>query len=128
MQKPAALERALAGWCKDKQLRYALTHLAGAWRVAPTVRYQHSTVYVDAETESAAVSGLRQELRAKPVDTGANLVLQTPADPFVFYGAREIDGVQVVSALQLYLDLKGDPGRGQDAAQEIFEREIMPRW
>lgn len=128
MQKPGALERALAGWCQDKQLRYALTHLAGAWRMAPTVRYQHSTVYVDAATESAAIAGLVQDLRAKPVDTGANLVLRTPADPFVFYDAREIDAVQVVSALQLYLDLKGDPGRGREAAQEILEREIMPRW
>ena len=34
----------------------------------------------------------------------------------------------ISTPLQLYLDLKGDPGRGQDAAQEIFEREIMPRW
>jgi len=85
-------------------------------------------VYVDAETESAPISGLLQDLRAKPVDTGVNLVLRTPADPFVFYDDREIDGVQVVSPRQLYLDLKGDPGRGQDAAQEIFEREIMPRW
>ena len=67
-------------------------------------------------------------LGAKRVDSGANLVLAVPEDPFVFYQSRTIDDIAVVSPLQLYLDLRKQPGRGEEAAQEILKREIMPTW
>jgi hypothetical protein len=62
------------------------------------------------------------------VDSGANVVLVVPEDPFVLYQSRTIDGIAVVSPLQLYLDLRKQPGRGEEAAQEILKREIMPTW
>jgi hypothetical protein len=46
----------------------------------------------------------------------------------VLYQSRTIDGIAVVSPLQLYLDLRKQPGRGEEAAQEILKQEIMPTW
>jgi hypothetical protein len=53
-----------------------------------------------------------------------NCTLWITDDPAVFSDAREVDGVKVVSPLQLYLDLKVLAGRGDDAAQEILEKEL----
>ena len=44
----------------------------------------------------------------------------------VFTDSKEFDGVTVVSPLQLYLDLMALSGRGKDAAEEVFERELRP--
>jgi hypothetical protein len=128
MKPPAEAERLLAEVCASKGLRCALTDLAGAWRIAPAVRYHQSTAYIEPAEGVASVGNLVQDLRAKRVDSGANLVLQVGPDPFVLYQAREIGGVPVASPLQIYLDLHRQPGRGEDAAQEILEREIAPKW
>lgn len=128
MEDPAEVERKIAEWCLDQGVRYALTDLAGAWRVAPTVRYHQSTVYVDFEGEAASVEDLARHLRAKRVDSGSNLTILEPADTFTLYQARAVSGIQVASPLQLYLDLHGQPGRAAEAAQEILKREIAPIW
>ena len=47
-------------------------------------------------------------------------------DAAVFTDAREVDGVRVISPLQLYLDLRALAGRGEDAAQEILEKQLHP--
>jgi hypothetical protein len=62
------------------------------------------------------------------VDSGANLVLVVPEDPFVLYQSRKIDDFDVASPLQVYLELRKQPGRAEEAAQEILKREIMPTW
>ncbi len=74
------------------------------------------------------VNDLVQHLGARRVDSGANCVLVVPEDTFVLYQARRIDDIVVASPLQLYLDLRKQPGRGKEAAQEILKQEIMPTW
>ncbi len=128
MQKAGEAERSVAHWCAENAVRFALTDLAGAWRLAPSVRYQQSSAYVDGNDDTDVVNRLVQGLGAKRVDSGASLVLAVPKDPFVLYQSRAIDGIDVVSPLQLYLDLRKQPGRAEEAAQEILEREIMPTW
>jgi hypothetical protein len=89
------------------------------------VRYDKSVFYIDKKILSGGnLMLLLKHVDAKEVDTGANCTLWITNDPAVFIDAREVDGVQVVSPLQLYLDLKILPGRGADAAQEILEREL----
>ncbi len=84
-------------------------------------------VYIDRKVESgSSLKALLRHLDAREVDTGANCTLWITDDPAVFTDAREFDGVKVVSPLQLYLDLKVLAGRGEDAAQEILERELQP--
>lgn len=117
------VEKRIGEWCSGKGIRYALTQYSGAWRMAPMVRYNRSSVYVESSPRELIAA-----LGSKPVNTGANLFLWTPYDPSVFYDLREVEGLSVVSPIQLYLDLIGEPGRGEEAAQEILQRQIRPTW
>ena len=128
MQKASDTEQRIAHWCAEKGVRFALADLAGAWRQAPTVRYQQSIVYVESKDEMDVIDDLVQHLGARRVDSGANWVFVVPEDTFVLYQVRRIDGIAVASPVQLYLDLRKQPGRGQEAAEEILKREIMPTW
>ena len=128
MQKAGELERSIARWAAENAARHALTELCGARRLAPLVRYHQSSVYVESSGEGGDVQDLIEHLKAKRVDSGANLVLVVPEDPFVFYQSRRIGDADVASPLQLYLDLRKQPGRGAEAAQEILQREIVPTW
>jgi len=100
-----------------------LTGFSGAARFAPAVRYQRVYAYVEGgEKDIPSLMDL------KAVTSGANVILLAPYDKGVFYGACEIDGVQVVNPIQNYLDLKGIKGRGEEAANALFEKEILPQW
>jgi hypothetical protein len=123
--RPSETETRLADWCRTNGVTYALTQLSAAWRYSPMVRYDKSVVYIDKKVETETnLKALLRHIDAREVDTGANLTLWITDDTGVFSDAREIDGVKVVSPLQLYLDLKVLAGRGEDAAQEILEREL----
>ena len=123
--KPSETETRFADWCRAKGITYALTQLSAAWRYSPMVRYDKSVVYIDKKVESETnLKAFLNHIDAREVDTGANCTLWITDDPAVFTDAREVDGVMVVSPLQLYLDLKVLAGRGGDAAQEILEKEL----
>jgi hypothetical protein len=126
MARPQETEERVAAWCRANGVPYALTQLAGAWRVAPAVRYERSTVYLAGDLEPDALAALLRAADAKAVESGANLSLWVTPDRSVFYRQRVVDGINVVSPLQLYLDLQSVAGRGNEAAREIFEREIRP--
>ena len=120
-------EKRFAEWCRANKIAYALTQLAAAWRYSPLVRYDKSVIYIDRKLETGnKLKALLEHIDAREVDTGANCTLWITDDPAVFTDAKEFDGVNVVSPLQLYLDLKVLPGRGEDAAQEMLERELRP--
>jgi hypothetical protein len=127
MEQPAKVEQRIAQWAASHRSRYALTAFSGAWQVAPMVRHNVMMVYVESPGTSR-LDALARHLRAKPVDTGANLSLWVPEDDFTFYQARTVQDRIVVSPLQLYLDLSALRGRGEEAAQEILERELEPQW
>ncbi len=117
------IETELAEACREERAPYALTLFSGAARYAPNVRYQRVHAYVLGDMEQIA-----QRLNWKEVSTGGNAHLLAPYDEGVFYGAREIDGIQVVSPVQNYLDLHDFPGRGDEAAEFLLERQIRPTW
>ncbi len=103
--------------------RAALTELAGAARLTPAVRYQRVTAYVQGDVmRVAGAAGL------KSVTAGGNITLMEPYDDGVFFGAQVIDGVRVVSPVQVYLDLANVKGRGEEAAAAIMEEVIKPKW
>jgi hypothetical protein len=126
MDEAKKIEHKIAEWCSANQSRYAFTAFAGAWRVAPMVRYSVPSMYV--ESPDCDLSALERQLGAKAVEDGANLQLWIPADEYVFYRMRAIDRRNVVSAIQLYLDLSALRGRGGEAAAEVFEKEILVKW
>ena len=51
-----------------------------------------------------------------------------PYDKGVFYGVQDVNGVSVVSDVQLYLDLKKYRGRGEEAAGYILDNRLRPAW
>lgn len=117
------LESAVVKECNRRKLRYGLALFSGARRVAPFVRFMRSFFYIDGSIEDVAA-----ELQFRKVESGANVTLIQPYDAGVLYGLQNIDGVNVVSDMQLYLDLKGYKGRGEEAAQAIYEKRIKPKW
>ncbi len=59
------------------------------------------------------------------LDKGANLILMHPYYPnSAFYDSRVIDGLPVVSDIQLYLDLYGYPVRGREQAEHLFQKRL----
>jgi hypothetical protein len=106
------LEERLAGL----SLRHAFTGLASAWAYRRFARFRLNSVFVEGDPYLAADRvGLRRN------DRGANVQLIVPDDAGVFAGAKVIDGLTCVSAVQAYLDLKHLPERAAEAAENLRE-------
>lgn len=119
----ADLERNFSDYCRANTLPFAFTLFSGAARVAPFARYSRGFAYM-----AGNVAEVAQRLGWKPVPSGANFTIMTPFDEGVFYGKREMDGETVASDVQLYLDLAGYKGRGEEAAEFLIEKKLRPRW
>jgi len=122
MASLSEIERAVAGENEGPPLG-ALTGFSAAARFAPAVRYQRAQAYVKGRTEAVA-----ERLGWKPVTSGGNVTLIQPYDEGVFEGSKVIDGVNVVSPVQAYLDLWKNPGRGEEAAEALYREVIKPSW
>jgi hypothetical protein len=92
------------------------------------VEYGVVHLYVAPSSTLSGELESRPEVRPVPVE-GANLVV---AEPYyrdsAFFGARQVDGLWIVSDLQLYLDLRRFPVRGREASERILERRLRPLW
>ncbi|MBI4607676.1 MAG: hypothetical protein HY726_01545 [Candidatus Rokubacteria bacterium] len=117
------LEQTLVDYCRANSIRHALALFSGAARVAPFARYSRGFAYA-----SYDAAELARGLGWKPVSSGANFTILTPFDEGLFYGARDVKGDMVVSDVQLYLDLIGYKGRGEEAATFILEQRLRPQW
>lgn len=117
------LERDLSHDCEQRRIPYALTLFSGAALVAPFMRYTRGFAYVGGDVHRVSAS-----LGLKEVSSGPNFTILEPYDEGVFYGSREADGMRVVGDVQLYLDLVGFKGRGEESARFLFEQRLKPRW
>jgi len=107
-------EEVLDQYCEEKKNRYALTLFAGARYRAPFVRYPRVHAYFEGDMDTAA-----RELDLKPVPTGANVVLLIPYDEGVFYKMQRIQNRNIVSDVQLYMDLQSAKGRAEEQAAAL---------
>ena len=123
LRSPAEFEAALAQACEQAGIPYALTGFSGAARYAPAVRYQRATAYVGSDMDKIA-----EQLSLKRVESGANVTLYEPPDEGVLYGARRIEGICIATPVQVYLDLVGLKGRGEEAANALLEEVIKRTW
>ena len=123
LKRVTDVENTLADYCNRKQIRCALTGFSGAARIEPAVRYKKAMVYVDLLTEDDF-----SEMSLKPVKSGGNLLLFSPYDEGVFYRSFRVNEFQVVSEIQLYLDLQGFRGRGEEAAEALYTRIMEKPW
>jgi len=67
-------------------------------------------------------------LKLKKAPSGANVTLLAPYDEGVYYDSRELNGIQMASPIQVYLDLMSARGRGEEAAEELMQKVIRPAW
>lgn len=98
----------------EAKWRYAMTGAWGAQRFAPIAPARQATMYV--EDADRAV----ERLHLRAADAGANVVLAEPFDPVVFDRATVRDGVRVVAASQLAVDLLTGPGREPSEGEELL--------
>ncbi len=104
---------------------YALSLQAGASLVAPYADFDVVDVYVHSIDDAAT---LAKQLGAREVERGANVRISVPYYRVsAFFDRQEAAGLQVVSDLQLYLDLFDYPLRGREQAEQILERRLMPK-
>ena len=129
---PADSVEAVMGALKNskalREHRGMLSFQAGASLVAPHAGFREVHVY--SEGLPASIDDWKQELRledAAPSD--CNLIL---VDPYYGvagrYGSRVLEGFEVVSDVQLYLDLRLYPVRGEEQAQHLFDKRLAPKW
>jgi len=109
--------------CNKMNIPYALTGFSASNRLAPMVRGQRAMIYVGREIDSIA-----DKVGLKPVESGANVILIQPYDNGVFWNAKTIGDLEISEPVQVYLDLKRYPGRGEEAADFLFREVINPRW
>lgn len=100
-------------------LPYAFTSFSGAGYIVPFVRHDSATLFF-----SGPIEEIKKHFSAKEVPSGPNLNILVPHDEGVYFCSRWIRGARVVNAVQLYLDLITDKGRGEEAAQAIREQEL----
>ena len=56
-----------------------------------------------------------------PVEGNGNVKFAIAKSNGVFYGLRDVNGINVVSNIQLYMDLLNYPARGEEAANEVYK-------
>lgn len=128
MAEPAEIERVASQRCQRHRVTYGLAEFSGAWRLAPMVRYKQASLCIYETATREMLRRLIKALDAKRVETGSNLVVVCTSDESVFFDRREIDGLQVLSPVQLYLELANRRGRGREAADELLARVLEPRF
>ncbi len=110
------------------EIDYALTLHGGARLVAPHVQLNECHLYVGANRDfEHQADFFVRELNLMERDEGGNLhVLKPYYRDSALHGARLVDGLRVVSDLQLYLDLYRFPVRGQEQAEKVLEKSGLP--
>jgi len=117
------IEKDLSELCNKRNIRFALTMFSGAARMAPYTRYKRVYAYVENEIDQ-----IKNELKLKQVKSGPNLTLLIPYDAGVYYGERKYNDITVVSPVQIYIDLKSNKGRGEEAADFLMNNIIKEAW
>jgi len=118
-----AIESSIINYCNVKKIKYSFTLTSGASLVAPFLRYNRVFVYILDNIETLA-----KDLNFKEVSTGSNVSILKPYDDGVFYNLQMVNGIKVVSNIQLYLDLINYKERGEEAAKFLYEQRISKSW
>ena len=101
------------------RVRYALSGPSGASFISAYLNPNLVHVYVD-----ILKNEFLEKLSAYPVTSEGNFLVRVAEQENEFIGAREVNGLCIVSDLQLYLDLWSMGGRGQEAAEDLRRRRL----
>jgi len=113
---------ALSKTLHQHEIEYAVTGLAAAWFWEPFAAFRTVTLYLSSLPSSDRLS----EAGFHVGERGSNVWLIVPYDPRVFDGATVRDGVQCVTPVQAYLDLKSQPESSQEAREDL--RRVHLEW
>jgi hypothetical protein len=102
---------------RTKGIQYALTLFAGAKYRAPFTRINRLHAYISGDINSIA-----HDLGLKTVPSGGNVLFIPNPDEGIFYGLSRIQDRNIVSDVQLYIDLKTAHGRAEEQAEALAER------
>lgn len=110
---------------RDSTHDYALTLHAGAALVAPHTRFPGVHLYIGGVERYTAEAYWREQLELIDSPGDANVHLLWPYyRSGVFFDRRWIDGLSVVSDIQLYLDLVHFPARGEEQAAHLYQMKL----
>lgn len=98
--------------------QYALTGLAGCWSYTHFAGFRLVTAYVTDLPKAAQL----ESIDFVEQEQGSNVWLVLPDDDGVFDGTRHVDGFVAAHPAQVWLDLKQQPERSSDAADDIYAR------
>lgn len=107
--------------------KYALTLHSAAWLIAPYVRPTDFHIYIHLDVGRENLAVFAKDLDISPIERSGNVKLVSPYDEGVFYGSKLVNGVRIVSSVQLYVDLYNHPGRGEEAAGKLLEK-VVKEW
>ncbi len=116
-------ERSVEKWCERHGGVACLGGFSAAARYAPVVRYNRAEVYVDYQDLREFI----EDMELKAVSSGGNVLVMLPTDDTELMYTREIDGAGVTSPVQTVLDLMTRPGRGEEAAEAIIQKEFSDK-
>ena len=103
---------------KGQNVRFGFMGSSGAYLRAP---------YMESNIVMAYTEQIPDELpNLFPVESNGNVVFYIPQNAGFLFGGHEVDGLPVVSDVQLYLDLKRMPGRNEDQADYL--RDTLLNW
>lgn len=105
-----------------QKIKYAFSVQAGAALVSPHAVYKEVHLYVE---NNEGINFFRHKLDLRESQEGSNIVLMIPYYKHsVFFDNQVIKGLNVVSNLQLYIDLFGYPVRGLEQAEFLYDKKL----
>ncbi|MBD5522698.1 MAG: hypothetical protein HDR03_16000 [Lachnospiraceae bacterium] len=113
------MEQVISEWSISHDNGAVLGGFSAAARYAPTVRYKKIDVYVEPQFFDEFV----KDLDLQSVTSGGNVVITIPHDGTPCMFAKMINGSLVTSPVQTVIDLLGNAGRGEVAADAIITKE-----
>jgi len=124
LDRESMLER-MRSLCQVHSVPWALTLLAGAERRVGYVRHAGPTYFYFNPSSEQERAVILEQLYAEPSPREGNLALLEPYHgPGAYSNAHEVNGVPVVSDLQLFLDLVHFPLRGIEAAEMLVRQRL----
>ena len=112
-------EKRISEWSKSHDSAALLGSFAAGVRYAPAVRYSKVNVYVQPRFFSA----FQDDLDLRKVESGGNIIVTIPHDETIYLDSRFVKGDFIVSPVQAILDLYGESGRGEEAAEAVILKE-----
>ena len=105
-----------------EKIKYAFGFHAGANLISPYAVYNELHIYIQ---DKDSIKWFVKNLELREVEEGANLIFLLPFyKNSVFYDKQKVKNLNIVSDLQLYLDLYKYPIRGIEQAEHIYESRL----